>query len=511
MESLFIFLAAYAISTPIVLPLSSNALPEAKAVVTSLSVIWHTIAVSLVKDIALYIFSVEWMEQVRQAGRIVLDETDIVSRISAGYIDQIQHWISPTATPPFRLGFVSTLLLLVLSPLGPGTITVNSILLPHHTSINVANLTITRNLFGVNDGVVVEGTGPTGESAMAMARGNLITRLEMIENSTYDFATQKPNILIPWTSSDFASANNTIKYESDVITYNYGCSWQKPTLNEGSDNFVWTVNNKTYVLYGGPSDPYAENVRLCDPMILPLLAAGEAVTGGFMTAFLLVGQNATLDPRFTWLNLDNIPKASTTYLPENNTNTTGCMPHVSSIFTALVCDPQFEIHPATVSLYRGSLSAEIHPAGLPVVGNIPPSAANLIFADSLGDVLSFRSRSDMPQTNDIAQILFLADQIGLLSPTDTLPIHVISQNMDRVLLSSSKAYLSGFNGTRGNTSFPDFEMMKTEAVEDVDVLALGGSKLFLICLVALVGIVSLLMTLCESFLAHDTICYLLCF
>ncbi|KXN85133.1 hypothetical protein AN958_11673 [Leucoagaricus sp. SymC.cos] len=508
MEILFIFLAAYAMFTPIVLPFFPSALTEAKAIVTSLSVIWHTIAVSLIRDVPLHIFSAEWMEQVRQSGRIALDETDIVSRITTGYLDHIRHWISPVATRPFRLGFISILLLLAVNPLGPSAITVSSILRPHDTEIHIAQLTLSRNRYTVFGGVVNFGGG----LVTAVARANLITRLEMIENSTYGFTVQQPNILIPWPSSDLASANNTIKYETDVITYNYSCSWQRPTLIEGHGNLMWTLNNETYILYGGPGNPVeAQDLRLCDPMILPLLTAGNSSlsdpTDNPLTVFLFVGQNMTLRPNwyYQWLNLDNIPNTSSTYslpnhtIPERPPDTVipvgsryqDCSPDVPFVFTALMCNPQFEIRPATVSLYRGSLSAQLHSAGLPTVGNISPSAANFIFANSLGDALSFPSDNGGTRPNDIARNIFLSYPESH-ETMDTLPIHIINQNMNVVLLSSSKALLSGYSGERGNTSFPDFEMITTEAVGEVEVLLLSGSKPFPFSLTALVGTLSLL-------------------
>jgi len=101
MESVFIATGFLAMKKQ--LQLSTNPIlpTEVKAAVTLISIAWHTLAIFMVKDIALQIFSAEWMEQVRQNGNIPLAETDRVSQISSGYIDQIQHFISPTATYQF--------------------------------------------------------------------------------------------------------------------------------------------------------------------------------------------------------------------------------------------------------------------------------------------------------------------------------------------------------------------------------------------------------------------------
>ncbi len=227
----FMILASLASANPIPTSLSSNVtLTEAKSALTIITIIWHTLAIFTVKDIILHIFSAEWMEQYRKSGSIVLGETDSVSRITAGLLNQIQHFASRKATFPFRLGFVSALLLMLLNGLGPSAITINSIPIEQPQKIKVANLTMTKNL------------SDNGSDLLAVDRANLITQLEQLENAVYGFRTSQRNVLIPWPSSDLISTNGTVRYQSDVISYNFSCSWKQPVNNQSIID--WVVDNK---------------------------------------------------------------------------------------------------------------------------------------------------------------------------------------------------------------------------------------------------------------------------
>lgn len=488
LEGAFIILAGYAMAHPIPLPTSSNiSLTEAKGGVTIVSIIWHAIAVYVVKEIFLYIFSSEWMEQVRRSGQIVLGETDIVSRVATGYRDQLQHFISRRATSPFRLGFLSALLLLALNGFGPSALTVNSIPLPQQTRIQVANLNMTQGFFSIEP-----------SSPLAMGRADLITRLELLENNTYSFRSEQPNVLIPWPSADLITSNETIQYETDVITYNFSCSWQAP-VSVDSEFPAWNVINQTYFLYTG-KDTESETPPICDPIIFPLLSSGALnnVSDSPLSGIFFVGRNTSQGTSF--LNLDNLP---TTFIGppppssnSSNSSTRDCFP---TLLSAITCDPQFRIHPATATLSGGSLStSKIRTEKEPIVKNIAPEAANAIFSQSLGAALSSAETfsNGSLNVNGIARVLFLTDPSFKhtdLSGVKPLPIENITQNMNRALLSSAKAYLSGYQVNNTDTTFPAFEMMETNAMREVERLALVGSEPFLIVVTILVGMLIVLL------------------
>lgn len=113
----FIALASAALWKPIILHLSFT-VTEVKGAFTAITILWHTIAIYIVKDILLNVFSAEWMEQHRLSPNLPLQELDSVSRLTTGFFDQTGHFASKRATGPFRLGFISSFLLILLNGLG---------------------------------------------------------------------------------------------------------------------------------------------------------------------------------------------------------------------------------------------------------------------------------------------------------------------------------------------------------------------------------------------------------
>jgi hypothetical protein len=219
----FIVLVSTALHRPIILHVSFT-ITEVKGAVTAIAIFWHAVAVYVVKDILLNIFSAEWIEQYDGSQTLSLQELDIVSRLTTGFIDQARHCISERATEPFRLSFVSFLLLMLLNGLGPSAIGVDHAPYSYPSIIRVANATI--------------GTGEAfALSTAAIRRTNTLIQLEMVEKSaTVGFSAKEPNVLIPWPSLDSTSDNMTVRYQSDVIQYNFSCSWEGASYNTSGPN-----------------------------------------------------------------------------------------------------------------------------------------------------------------------------------------------------------------------------------------------------------------------------------
>jgi hypothetical protein len=218
----FFALVSTALHRPIILDLSFTN-TEVKGAVTAIAIFWHAVAVYVVKDILLNVFSAEWIEQYDGSRSLALQELDIVSRLTTGFIDQAKHCISKHATHPFRLGFVSFLLLMLLNGLGPSAIGVDHTPYSYPSTIRVAHLT-------------VETTGINIISQATIQRANTVTELEVVEKSaTVGFSARQPNVLIPWPSSDSMSENRTVRYQSDVIQYNFSCSWEMASWNTSFD------------------------------------------------------------------------------------------------------------------------------------------------------------------------------------------------------------------------------------------------------------------------------------
>ncbi|KAF5354046.1 hypothetical protein D9756_007216 [Leucocoprinus leucothites] len=472
---------------------------------TAISVIWHALATFTVREILLQVFSAEWMELARQNGKVVFRETDVVSRITTGYIDQITHFGSKRATTPFRLGFICTLLLLVLNGLGPSAINVNLISIQKPTRVRVANLTITENWNNVR------------EDGLASYRADLITRLEQLEDSFYGFRGEQPNVLIPWLSSDLISANSTIRYQSGVNTFNFNCSWQVPSplfepVTKGEsgniiDNQVWNMFTEASNM--DPGDGIWANASAffllkLDTLLTrsipshPTYLAGQLGSNSSasspLSGFIFATRNIAV-PDGRVLNLEGIPTTLASRQLGPSTNGTDLL------ITVLLCDPQFKISPATVTLKGGTLSADMQ-SGSRVVNNIPPEAADTIFSQCLLFATSTQEPWDgtLSVVNSIVRILFLTDPAFEYTPipggTKPLPLDEINRRMNKILLSSAKAYLSGYRPDFFNFTFPAFEMIDSDAIGEVEQLALVGSRPFLIALMVVVAVlVVLLITL----------------
>jgi hypothetical protein len=188
-----------------------------------------------VKDILLNIFSAEWIEQHNGSRSLTLQELDIASRLTSGFIDQARHCVSDRATHAFRLSFLSFLLLILLNGLGPSAVSVDPVPYDYSRTIQVANLTI---------GVPGEDAFLEPPDLFASHRANLVLQLETAGNLTaVGFSARKPNVLIPWPSSSPMSKNVTMRYQSDVIRYNFSCSWKVPSIYGPG---VWRVTDSEW-------------------------------------------------------------------------------------------------------------------------------------------------------------------------------------------------------------------------------------------------------------------------
>lgn len=213
--------------------------------------------------------------------------------------------------------------------------------------------------------------------------------------------------------------------------------------------------------------------------------------------FIFIGSNTTLSKQVE-LNLGGIPSL---YIPANfgragsDINTEGRDPMLVSI---LLCDPQFVLSPATITLTGSTLQAVAHP-GDSVTKNIPPEAANVIFSQSLLDATSSVEAygDNGSQINAVARILFFPNRSFEYGKkhegTKPLPLHEINKQMNMVLQSSAKAFLSGYVPNLNNLTVPSFEMIDTNAIGEVQQPALVGNKSFLVALTAVIAVLIVLL------------------
>ncbi|KAF9444543.1 hypothetical protein P691DRAFT_786545 [Macrolepiota fuliginosa MF-IS2] len=198
------------------------AIKEAKAIMTTIAVIWHSSATLVAKDVVL------------------------VSTATSGLLAQIKHFVSRSTTTYYRVAFSSLLLLMAMGAIGPAVIIVNTVLMAEPETIQLSDLTLV-DMFGfVNSSFV---TVSSGSQERASDRADLVLRMEVVENYTYGYQTSNPRLLIPWPQQGFQDG---LHYTTDVISYNYECSWYAPQGNltvggvEPLQDYVLDVNGTAW-------------------------------------------------------------------------------------------------------------------------------------------------------------------------------------------------------------------------------------------------------------------------
>lgn len=153
--------------------------------------------------------------------------------------------------------------------------------------------------------------------------------------------------------------------------------------------------------------------------------------------------------------------------------------------SVLLCDPQYKIQRANVTLSNGKLSASVLPA-LPLLGNFPEQTASALFSQALMNTLG--NMEPDRQLNPVSMLLFTGEFHGS-GPLHPLPLPVINDNMNRVLRSAAKTYLSGYGslGTQ-DPSLPSYKPRNQTATVQYQQIALVASRPFLIALLVLVAV-----------------------
>ena len=164
-EASFIVLAAVCLVKPLPLHITLG-LNDArvKGGFADIFIVWHSLAVFVGGCIPTDVFS---RERSVQLTSIVSGTTDRVSTINSGIPDRISHIFTKHASGTFKLAFLTSLTLMILTHLAPGTISV--------TAINDPILVdVARQLSQVTD---------VGQLLTSSQRANSIIQLEKIEHT----------------------------------------------------------------------------------------------------------------------------------------------------------------------------------------------------------------------------------------------------------------------------------------------------------------------------------------
>jgi hypothetical protein len=117
-----------------------------------------------------------------------------------------------------------------------------------------------------------------------------------------------------------------------------------------------------------------------------------------------------------------------------------------------------------------------------------------------------QSYTDQGYANAISRQLFLSSLV-FDGPTGAavkpLSVEKINENMNRVLASSAKAYLSGYKPNEDNITVPSFSKINTTGVVQIQKMGLVGSKPFLIVSSVIIGLLVVLLSVIVSITRAD--------
>jgi len=223
----FIILASVSLARPLPLTLGFSD-SKIKGGFTVIFIVWHSLAVLAGGKIAIDAFSREWSAQLEQ---IVPETTDIMSTIDSGWLDRTSHCLSKHASSTFRLAFLTSLALMVLSQLAPGAISTMAIAVP--TTVHVA-----RQVCQINAGNVQQ-------FLTSSKRANLVVRQEKIELAQFGLKLPS-NALMSLPPSN--ESHRTLEYNTDIVEFRHDCRWEAPSIVNETDLFIsaagqtWSVD-----------------------------------------------------------------------------------------------------------------------------------------------------------------------------------------------------------------------------------------------------------------------------
>lgn len=153
--------------------------------------------------------------------------------------------------------------------------------------------------------------------------------------------------------------------------------------------------------------------------------------------------------------------------------------------SVLLCDPQYKLQRANVTLSNGKLSANVLPT-LSLIGNFPEAAVGALFSQGIADALGPEEEDPDRLLSPISMLVFTGELNGT-GPLRPFPLPVINDNMNQVLKPTAKAYLSGFNTSSTRPGLPSYAFWNQTATVQYQQLALFASRPFFIGLLALVA------------------------
>ncbi|KAJ3562222.1 hypothetical protein NP233_g9709 [Leucocoprinus birnbaumii] len=491
LQGAYIGLATYALTSPVILhPPSTITVSEVKGACTVLFIVWHGLAVIIVKDVLLHVISAECMAQYERTGRLISRKTDRVSKLTTSFFGQARHFFSRGATVRYRLAMILALLFTALGGLGPSTVVVQNVTVDTPIEFQLGNITFLSQ----EDH---DAHSRTVNTQLMDTRASSILRLELFEKVNFGYDTSQ-NLVIPWPSQDFGVNGSRVVYKSDVLAFNYSCAWHKPTVWKWDFNYsdtgaiYWKLWDQTFINWLNQNSDGTFQVEA------PIASWPSSFLG---TSFIFsTYKRSDTNSTTPFIDLTGLPVSTRSEL-ETSYNKMGRP--VPEAAVALTCDPQFNAYTAEVTLDQGQLHVVHidHPPinnidSRPVIRNAFTaslvSEMAYLFPDSIGDIPS----SDI---NPVARLLLFCDEDNPCSDTllKPFPISTINNNLNRLFRSASKAYLDGYVGTKPGIdilSLHNFNTFTTQGIGQESKIGLVTSPPFFVALVVILVMVTLFLS-----------------
>jgi hypothetical protein len=507
LQVFYIILAAFCLSKPIPLGIRLG-LSDAEIIggYTVIFVVWQKVAIGTGQYIADEILEKEKPEESPHAesspeapysegspttekARLAMEKQKIAPLV-LGFIPwHVIHISRGKSSKTFKLAFLASASIFALSSLAPGMINAATMLLDVPTNIQIGRL------------FSHPADNETQEVFTAQSRANLILRLEMIEHSPFGFKLP-PNMLAPVPKVELTSFNGTIEYDTDIIEFHHDCHWEAPQYFNVSSSIIVAAAGQQWAgaTVGAGQIIIGSSIGSLSLVDFPT----EERVG--LVAFIFSGGNSSvLDRRFNppapyAVDLTSIPTTFTAEGAGLALDTNSVYAPLSSV---LVCDPRPQISGGRVSVTNdGTLT--VVSSGKTPIGNIPESAANLIFTNALQTAtVQVETFATTNAVNNVVAKMFMANStaVNWESAQGVVPLDLpsINQNMDTFMLSAAKAFIDGYR-KNGTGLAVDFELDTVPAMGQQESLALSVSTPLFSATNAFVVIVTVLLIVLRRYI-----------
>ncbi|EKM82345.1 hypothetical protein AGABI1DRAFT_104370 [Agaricus bisporus var. burnettii JB137-S8] len=477
----YIVLAAVCLARPVPLriPLDLSD-SEVKGGFTVVVVVWQTLAIVSGAYMANDVYEEE-PGATKPNHHTRLTVTAVVD-----FIDhRVTHLIRGRATKTFILAFLASISFFALNSLAPGAISAATTLIDSPITLPIGRLLSHAT------------ADDTQEVFTAQGRANLILRLEMIEHSPFGFNLES-NMLTAVPRVDLASFNGTIEYNSDVVEFHHDCHWEAPQFfNTSGDGVIVSAADQQW--FGATVGTGPINLgSSVGPLSLTTFPIMEAVG---TSAFIFSGGNTSIPitqsnpPTPFAIDLGSLPTTFSASGAGVDIKSNSLYAPLSSV---LICDASPEISGGRIRITNDG-TLKVIASGQTPIGNIPRSAANLIFTNAFQvALLETETLAKVNAVNNVASIMFMANSstVDWNTARNIRPLDLpsINKNMDTFMLSAAKAYIDGYR-KNGTSVIVEFDSETVSAMGQKEELALSTSEGIFISTIVVFAIVTVLLLL----------------